>query len=207
VRIETIGYGREPAAARTLFPTIPARALDAALAELAPAFVGALGELERPPRRARRRYVAREAAPGLLLGALPAIAWPYLWPAIPLLGIVGALDGLYRHRVAGWRLDAGRIVLRSGSIARRSLIADTHRLQEHSLAQTLPQRRAALETLSITVGSGTTGSIAHLELSTARSLFARLRPAPGRPARTTSASGRFRPQYGRDRPLGEEATD
>lgn len=197
VRLETAGYGREPSAARTLFPLLPIAALDSQLATFVPALAhspsarsdgsgpGADGPgraadarpFQRPPRRAIRRYVLPGALAALLLSIAATLAWPTAWPAIPLLTVFAALDGLVRYRNAGWRLDADRILLRRGSLTRRTLVARPTRLQDHSLSQNDFQRRAQLANLSITVASGADSTVAHLDSGTAAGLFDRLRPS------------------------------
>jgi putative membrane protein len=177
VRLETAGYGAEPAAARTLFPLLRHRDLDAELRELVPALAGGSAELERPPPRARRRYALPEALLGAFAGAVVTVAWTAAWPAMPILALLGALHGLARHRNAGWRLGEGTLALRGGSLNRRTLVARASRLQDHAFAQTPLQQRARLADVSVTVGSGTGAGISALDASTAQSLFERLRPA------------------------------
>jgi putative membrane protein len=178
VRLETAGYGRDPAAARTLFPLLPTAGVDAQLAIFAPALTGGPAELDRPPGRAARRYVLPSALAAFLFTAAVAVAWPPTWPAIPVLTALAALDGLARYRSAGWRLDGDRLLLRGGSLTRRTLVARPTRLQDHSVGQNGFQRRAQLADVSITVASGTGSRVAHLDSSTARTLFERLRPTP-----------------------------
>jgi putative membrane protein len=178
VRLETAGYGSEPSAARTLFPLLPIAGLDARLATFVPALAGAGAppDLTRPPQRAIRRYVLPGALTVLLLTIAAALAWPVAWPAIPALTALAALDGLARYRSAGSHLDTTRLLLRHGSITRRTLIARSTRLQDHSFAQTAFQHQANLADFSITVASGTTSKVAHLEATDATALFNRLRP-------------------------------
>jgi putative membrane protein len=187
VRLETAGYGREPAAARTLFPLLPVAQLDARLAALVPALAGDpattaddpdVAAFNRPPARALRRYVLPGALTALVLTVAATLAWPVAWPAIPLLTALAALNGLVRHRNAGWRLQGDRILLRRGSLTRRTLLARPNHLQDHSLSQNPFQRRARLADLSITVASGTDSTVPHLDSADATSLFQRLRPAP-----------------------------
>jgi putative membrane protein len=196
VRLETAGYGSEPAAARTLFPLLPIAAVDAQLATFVPALAGSVtpaaasspaaapspGTLrfERPPVRAARRYVIPGTLAVLLVTIAAALAWPLAWGAIPVLTALAALDGLARYRSAGWRLDGDRLQLRRGSITRRTLIARPTRLQDHSIGQTELQRRARLADISITVASGADSTVAHLDSGDAGALFERLRP--GSPA-------------------------
>lgn len=176
VRIQTAGYRDEPAAAQTLLPLVRVAAINGLLGELVPALSNGLGSLEPPPPRAARRYATPEALAGAAIGGALAVAWPTAWPAIVVLAVLGALDGLLRHRSAGWRLSGGRLALRRRLLARRTLVARTDRLQEHSLRTSPFQRRARLATLGVAVGSGKRARVAHLETAVAARLFERLRP-------------------------------
>jgi putative membrane protein len=193
VRVEVTGYRSEPAAAQTLFPAVPLDQVDALLGEFVPHLGGALGALAAPPGRARRRYVLPSLVVGLALGAAVALAWPRGWLALPAFALLGLLDGLSRYRAAGWRLAAGAVVLRRRwlSPARSTLVARRGRLQEHALAQNPFQRRARLANLSVAVGSGRTGQVAHLELATALGLFEQLRVR--RPAGAPAPRGGLSP--------------
>jgi putative membrane protein len=177
VRLETAGYGSEPAAARTLFPLLHTDAVSDQLRDLVPALATEPQALERPPARARPRYVLPEALAGLAIAAIGTAIWTPAWPAIPALTLLLALDGLVRYRNAGYRLTPATIALRRGSLTRRTLLANPTRLQDHSLAQTPIQHRAQLADISITVGSGTTATVSDLDATTATTLFTRLRPA------------------------------
>ncbi|HYN49853.1 MAG TPA: PH domain-containing protein [Thermoleophilaceae bacterium] len=179
VRIQTAGYRDEQAAAQTLLPLVRVADIDRVLGELVPALSGGLGELQRPPPRAARRYALPEALAGGALGAVITAAWPSAWPAVVVLALAGGLDGLQRYRSAGWRLAGGRLAVRRRVIARRTLVARADRLQEHSLRVSPLQRRARLATLGVAVGSGRRGRVAQLELDVAARLFERLRPARG----------------------------
>jgi putative membrane protein len=178
VRLETAGYGSEAAAARTLFPLLPIAGLDAQLATFVPALAGtgAPTAFTHPPHRAIRRYILPGTLTVLLLTIASTLAWPVAWPAIPVLTALAALDGLARYRSAGWHLDTTRLLLRHGSLTRRTLIARPSRLQDHSFAQTTFQREAELADISITVASGATSKVAHLEATDATAIFNRLRP-------------------------------
>ncbi len=177
VRIEVAGYRAEPAAAQTLFPVVRLAEVDALLRAYVPHLGGALGPLEAPPARARRRYVLPPLGLGALLGVGVLLAWSPGWPLLPLLAALGGAVGLGRYRAAGWRLTDAAVVMRRRrwSPARSTLVAGLGRLQEEELAQNPLQRRAQLADLSVAVGSGKTGRVAQLELTTATWLFARLR--------------------------------
>ncbi|HYI79398.1 MAG TPA: PH domain-containing protein [Thermoleophilaceae bacterium] len=184
VRLETAGHGSEAAAARTLFPLLPIAGLDAQLASFVPALAGtgAPPAFTRPPRRAIRRYLLPGTITVLLLAIAATVAWAVAWPAIPVLTALAALDGLARYRSAGSQLDSSRLLLRRGSITRRTLIARRTRLQDHSFAQSTFQNQADLADISITVASGTSSKVAHLEATDATTLFERLRPGRSSPS-------------------------
>jgi putative membrane protein len=135
--------------------------------------------LQRPPARARRRYALPPALLGGALGAVLTVFVPAAWPAVPLLALLGAAEGLFRYRSAGWRDDGRRLVVRGRVVARRTLLARVDRLQEHGLRASPLQRRAALADFEAAVGSGRTGRVRHLEAGVAGALFERLRPRAG----------------------------
>lgn len=187
VRLETAGYNREPAAARTLFPLLPAADVDAQLATFVPALANGSSKpasatdsdppaFQRPPRRAARRYIVPPTVAVLLISIAVALSWPAAWPLIAILTSLAALDGLSRYRSAGYRIDADRLLLRRGSLTRRTLIARPDHLQDHCISQNVFQSRAQLANLSITVASGTDSTVAHLDSTAATTLFNRLRP-------------------------------
>jgi putative membrane protein len=196
VRMETAGYRSEAAAAQTLLPLVRVRDVPRLLAEFAPALAEgaeaaevrgdaaaapsfAALSLEPPPARARRRYALPPALLGGALGAVLTVFVPAAWPAVPLLALLGAAEGLFRYRSAGWRDDGRRLVVRGRVVARRTLLARVDRLQEHGLRASPLQRRAALADFEAAVGSGRTGRVRHLEAGVAGALFERLRPRAG----------------------------
>jgi putative membrane protein len=189
VRMETAGYRSEAAAAQTLLPLVRVRDVPRLLAEFVPALAeespaqagAAAGAppLERPPARARRRYALPPALVGAALGAVLTAFVAAAWPAVAVLGLLGAADGLLRHRAAGWRDDGRRLVVRRRLLARRTLLARVDRLQEHGLRASPLQRRASLSDFEAAVGSGRTGRVRHLEAGVAGALFERLRPRAG----------------------------
>jgi putative membrane protein len=185
VRMETAGYRSEPAAAQTLLPLVRMSDVERLVAEFLPALAGATRPLERPPARARRRYALAPALAGAALGAGLTVALPAAWPAIPALALLGAVEGLMRHRSAGWREDGARLVVRGRALARRTLLARVDRLQEHGLRASPLERRAGLADFEAAVGSGRTGRVRYLEAGVASALFERLRPGRVRADRFT----------------------
>jgi putative membrane protein len=180
LRLETVTHGRERAAGGTLLPLVRRREAEAVIARLIPALDIEPGALERPPRRALRRFVLLPAVGGAASGLAAALALvPAAWPGAVALAACGALIGLRAYRAAGIRLDGDVVVVREARLARRTLLARRHRLQQHALARTPLQQRAGLADLSVTVGSGGGGRARHLEAPTADAAFAALRgPVP-----------------------------
>lgn len=184
LRLETAAHRGERAVSSTLLPLVRRAEAEAVIAQLVPRLALGRGELERPPRRALRRFVLPPALAGAALGALPAALWTgAAWPAVPALALLGALVGLREFRGAGMRLAGGVVVVREVRIARRTLLARRHRLQAHALARTPLQARASLADLRVVVGSGGSGRARHLEAATAGAAFAALAPARQSPQR------------------------
>jgi putative membrane protein len=181
VRMETAGYRSEAAAAQTLLPLVRVRDVPRLLSEFVPALAERAEDpaLERPPARARRRYALPPALVGAALGAVLTVFVPAAWPTVPALALLGAAEGLHRHRAAGWRDDGRRLVVRGRVLARRTLLARVDRLQEHGLRASPMQRRASLADFEAAVGSGRRGRVRHLEAGVAGALFERLRPRAG----------------------------
>ena len=177
LRIESAAHGGEKAAGRTLLPLVRRRDAEAVIARLVPSLTVEPGELERPPRRALRRFVLVPALAGAVAGGVFAVVVgaAAAWIAAPVLALLGGLVGLRGYRAAGVRLAGGVVVLREARIARRTLLARRHRLQAHALRRTPLQARAALADLRVTVGSGGQGRARHLERATAEAAFGALR--------------------------------
>jgi len=176
LRLESAAHGGERAAGRTLLPLVRRSEAEAVIARLVPELAVTAGELERPPRRALRRFVLIPALAGGLVGAGAALALPAtaVWAAVPALALIGALVGLRGHRACGVRLAGDVVVVREARVARRTLLARRRRLQEHSVSHTPLQARAALADLRVTVGSGGQGRARHLERATADAVFGAL---------------------------------
>ena len=179
LRLESVAHGKERAAGGTLLPLVRRREAEAVIARLIPALAIEPGALERPPRRALRRFVLLPGVGGAIGGLAAALALvPPAWPAVcAVLAAAGGLIGLRAYRAAGIRLGGDVVVVREARLARRTLLARRHRLQRHALVRTPLQQRAGLADLSVTVGSGGGGKARHLEEATADAAFAALRGA------------------------------
>lgn len=170
VRLETAGYRAEGAAARTLFPLVRTRDVPALLAEMVPGLDGHPPAFVRPPGRSLRRYALAPALAGALAGAAAAgvavaLGGPGLaWLAAGAGAAGGALHGVVAFRAAGFHLGAERVVLRMRhGTARRTLVARRGRLQQVEVRQNPLQRRAALASFALALGSRRRGTARHLQ--------------------------------------------
>jgi len=173
LRIEVIGHAEEPAAAQTLFPLLRRAEVRELLDRLLPEMADDLDGLSPPPRRALRRYVLPPAALGLAAGAL---AWAFapVGPWALALALPAGGYGALRFRAAGWRLEGGRLAIRSLRIARSTVLAPGVNRESHAIVQTLLQRHAHLADVHVRFGKQTGAGVRHLEAATAADLFARL---------------------------------
>ncbi|MDA0141499.1 PH domain-containing protein [Solirubrobacter deserti] len=162
--VEVTGYADEASAARTLFPVLRVRDVRAFLDEFLPEFADEL-VVERPPRRALRRYVL---VPALVALALTIGGWLLLGPW-SVIALVVSLYGWARWRDAGWHVADGRLAVRSLLIARTTVLAPARLRESHTVSQNPFQRRAQLATLAVAFGKSTTARIRHLEATDARS--------------------------------------
>jgi putative membrane protein len=177
LRVETAGYAGQGAVTQTLFPLVRRRDAAAVIDRLVPALAGSLDALQPAPARARRSYLIGPVLVAIAVSAVLALVWRDGWPAIPVLLLSAAGLGELRFRAAGWRLDDGRVVLRSRDIGRSTLVASTRRLQEHGTRQTPLQRRRRLADVTVAVGSRRRARVRHLEAATAHRLLGLLRPS------------------------------
>jgi putative membrane protein len=106
---------------------------------------------------------------------------PWLLPA----AVAGAAYGMARFRAAGWRLEGGRLAVRSLGLARRTVLAPAGHRESHAIAQNLLQRRAGLADVEVAFGKRTGARVRHLEAAAAAALFERVAQASvARPSAT-----------------------
>ncbi len=181
LRVEVAGYRGEATAARTLFPLVRTRDVPALLEGLAPDLAGPIAIDERPGRRALAGYLGPRTALGVLVGLVPAIVLGGGgWWTLPLvLAAAGAASGLASHAAAGLGLHGDRLVVRRRRVARTTLVARAHRLQELDVRRTVLQRRAGLATVRVALGSGHRSGVAGLRVDAARASYDALAPPAG----------------------------
>jgi putative membrane protein len=189
VQFDSAGYGQATADSGILFPLLPRSQVADLLAAACPTFAIQPDRLQfnRPPERARRRYILGPVwivlALGLIATALAVWAsWaPWWWGASILLLIPpAALLGLWQYRDAGWAFDGDdRLIVRGRTLDRSTAVTLRRRLQHYSIHRSLFQRPAHLATFGAAIASGGRGriiSVAHLDEGVA---FAIADPSPG----------------------------
>jgi putative membrane protein len=174
VRVEVIGHAQEPPAAQTLFPLLRMGEVSAFLAAVLPELADDLGPLERPPARARRRYLLGPGIGAMALGALACLV-PGAAPWPLLVVVPAAAAGWLAWRAAGWRLEAGRLVVRFRRLARTTVLGPAANRESHAVAQTLLQRRAALADVGVAFGKATNARVRHLDAAVAWRIWRELR--------------------------------
>ncbi len=177
LRLEVTSLGGREAAARTLFPLMHRAEVEPFLETFLPDFAGSLTVDERPPPRARRRYVTIPLVIAVLVSAALVLTLPAAWPAVPVLLTVAVLSGLDAFAAGGVRLrgDDARVVVRARRRGSRvTLVARRRRLQELDVSRSVLQRRAGLATVSVAVARGTRLGVRHVERTLAASVLARL---------------------------------
>ena len=174
LRLEATSLGDRETAARTLFPLMRARDVEAFLERFAPEVAGTLTLDQRPPRRARRRYLTIPVLVALGVAAVLVALVPTAWPVAPVLLVLAVAAGIDAYALAAFTIDDvdGRVLARTwrrGSSV--TLVARRRRLQEHRLSRSPFQRRAGLASLSITVARGSRVGVRHLERPLAQRAF------------------------------------
>ncbi|MEF8881543.1 MAG: PH domain-containing protein [Halapricum sp.] len=153
--IETAGYaGANGNAGSSSQSAIPIAERDRAV-DLAGRMEDFQGlSFERPPKRARERYIVRY---GIVLAVLIAIAygivrftalsfpWYALLAGVPLVPVAAHLK--WTHR--GYRLEDDHVITRNGFWSRRITVIPTYRIQTLVTSETVFQRRRDLATLVV----------------------------------------------------------
>ena len=176
LRVEVIGHAKEQAAAQTLFPLLRrATRSSRSCASCCPRWPTRSTGSPPPPPRALRRYVLPPLAADRAAGRggrardrEPVAAAGSRRSAPP--------TARSRFRAAGWRLEGGRLAVRSRRLARSTVLAPAAGRESQDLDQTALQRRARLADVAVAFGKGTIAQIRHLDADVARGLWAAIGP-------------------------------
>jgi len=162
LRVETAGFWPgEGGGSRAAIPIAKRDRLERLAREIEP--YGSV-EFERPPKRARERYMVRYLA---VVALLVVAAWvgtrfteyAYRWYAVGLLALPVPIAAHLKWKHRGYAILDSHVVTRNGFWSRRTDIVPYHRIQTVIASKTIFQRNRNLATLVIdTAGtSGLTG--------------------------------------------------
>lgn len=189
VKYSSAGQGiQETGGSGMLFPFMRRRDVRDLLEVVAPEFAVDLeaARLAPLPGRALPRYVVVDTiGTTLVVVALIAGIWYWqgdvsVWWYLPLALIpFQAVTGWLAYRDAGWGLDGQIVMLRSRSLARRTLITTRRRIQHRRITANPLQRRVRLATLHVAIAAGLGGgttSLAHIDRADGERLLFALNP-------------------------------
>lgn len=154
--IESAGYGDQAGSGTlVLFPLIKKTAIPDLFSRILPQYKDEIPSV-KPPVRAARRYMFRNAAFFVILAAtgyflLDVSEW------IALLAVPGLFWGWLKYRDAGLACSKSLIIVRTRAIARNTTIMQRYRLQDMNLNQSFIQKWRDLITLNVNVASGDHG--------------------------------------------------
>lgn len=152
--LETAGFSPgEAGGSQAAIPIAPRDRVLGVAREIEPFDVAGF---ERPPSRARQRYVVRYAAvvlatTALVYGLLAPAYWigPWYWPLAGLA--IAPVAAHLKWRNLGYALTDDYVVTRHGFWRRTTKIVPYHRVQTVADTQTIFQRRRRLATLHVDV--------------------------------------------------------
>lgn len=114
--------------------------------------------LDRPPSRARERYVVRYALVAAALAgaayAVSALVYPFPWAWSLLAFLVAPAAAHLKWANLGVDLQEGYLVTRRGFFTRRTHVVPLHRVQAVERRQTVFQRRRDLATVLVDTAGG-----------------------------------------------------
>ncbi len=159
LHVETAGYGAGSSDDRGSQAAVPIASRERVLALVDDLEDVAIGDLERPPKRVRRRYAARyliaiAVLTGLGVAAERLLVGDPVWVGplvlVPLVPVAAHLK--WRHR--GYALADDHVVTRNGVLRRQTKLVPYYRVQTVIDSRTLFQRRWSLGTVTAdTAGS------------------------------------------------------
>ncbi|WP_276257773.1 PH domain-containing protein [Haloglomus litoreum] len=171
--VETAGYAPGDSGAESAVPLARRERAVALAREIEP-----FGEVtfERPPTRARTRYVIRYALVGALLTAIAYgvhrfSRFAFAWYLVAGLVVLAPLAAHLKWRNLGFAVLDDHVVLRSGFWSRETTVVPYYRVQTVVESQTVFQRRRDLATVVVdTAGSRglTTGDPQALDIEAER---------------------------------------
>lgn len=159
VQIGTAGYAPGQSQTQRVQSAVPIAERDRALSLARQVEPFGDFDFERPPTRARRRYLVRYSLVVLgfvaVLGAVDFwTAWLPLWPAAAVLLVLVPPAAHLKWANLGYHAGDRHIVTRKGFWVRKTTVVPYHRIQTVLRSRTIFQRRRSLGTLVVDTAAG-----------------------------------------------------
>lgn len=151
--VESAGQGDErQQSSCVIAPFIHRDDIDRVISEILPDLRLEPIELQSPPLRARWRYVLRLIRPVLLVVVPIVYVVPYGWASLLLLPLAVGL-GLYQYHTAGFMISGDKLLLRTRSIGRTSILIKRGRVQSTEFKWNPLMHRRDLWSFSVSLAS------------------------------------------------------
>jgi putative membrane protein len=151
--VESAGQGDERQQSSCIIaPFIHVDEIERVLAEILPDLTLDVVELKSPPDRAKWRYVLRLIRPVIVIVALVTWFIPYGWVSLALLPL-SILLGLAQYQTAGYMISGDKLLLRTRSIGRTSVLLKRNRVQSTEFIWNPLMHRRDLWSYSVTLAS------------------------------------------------------
>ncbi len=151
--VESAGQGDEKQQSSCMIaPFIHVDEIDRVLSEILPDLKLDVVDLTAPPTRAQWRYVLRLIRP---VAVIVALAWwfiPYGWISLVLIPL-SVLLGMAQYQTAGYLISGDKLLLRTRSIGRTSVVIKRNRVQSTEFKWNPLLHRRDLWSYSITLAS------------------------------------------------------
>ncbi len=151
--VESAGQGDERQQSSCIIaPFIHSSAVDRVLAEILPELTLDVVELQSPPDRAKWRYVLRLIRPVAVITLLATWLIPYGWVSLLLIPL-SILLGLAQYHTAGYMISGDKLLLRTRSIGRTTVLIKRGRVQSTEFKWNPLMHRRDLWSYSVTLAS------------------------------------------------------
>ena len=151
--VESAGQGDERQTSSCIIaPYIHSSDIDRVLGDVLPEMTFAVTSWNHPPKRAQMRYIVRLLRPSLVVSSLVAWFVPFGWIALVLIPLSAAL-GYAQYRTAAYQIIGDKLLMRSRSIGRTTVVLRRARVQSASYRWNPLMHRRDLWSYSVTLAS------------------------------------------------------
>ncbi|KKI92209.1 hypothetical protein WQ54_10315 [Bacillus sp. SA1-12] len=150
------GSSRDEGASTILFPVVPKKEVTVLLEQFLPLFKKS-DDLNRLPKRSRKRYMARRAIPTAII-CIPITYFFVPWGAFSFILIpLFIYWGYCSYRDAGWNITGNQIQLSFRFVSKTTVLIHRNRLQTIKSKTSYFQKRKLLQSFEASIKSGIMG--------------------------------------------------